>query len=89
MFEIELTICIKMDLVLNNLQRLICLKPNQPNQPVLVEPVRVLSVGQIELFNHLLRIIIIGLMSRVFANGPRDQGSIPGQVIPKTPKNGT
>ena len=28
----------------------------------------------------------IGLMSRVFANGPRDQGSIPGRVIPKTQK---
>ena len=28
----------------------------------------------------------IGLMSRVFANGPGDQGSIPGQVIPKTQK---
>ena len=28
----------------------------------------------------------IGLMSRVFANGPEDQGSIPGQVIPKTQK---
>ena len=26
----------------------------------------------------------IGLMCRVFANGPGDQGSIPGQVIPKT-----
>ena len=26
LFEIELTICIKMDLVLNNLQRLICHK---------------------------------------------------------------
>ena len=26
----------------------------------------------------------IGLMSRVFANGPQDQGSIRGQVIPKT-----
>ena len=25
-------------------------------------------------------------MSRVFANGPRDQGSIPGQAIPKTIK---
>ena len=23
-------------------------------------------------------------MSRVFANGPEDQGSIPGRVIPKT-----
>ena len=28
----------------------------------------------------------IGLMSRVFANGPKDGGSIPGQVIPKTQK---
>ena len=28
----------------------------------------------------------IGLMSRVFANGPRNWGSIPGQVIPKTQK---
>ena len=25
-------------------------------------------------------------MSRVFANGPEDQGSIPGRVIPKTQK---
>ena len=28
----------------------------------------------------------IGLMSRVFANGLRDQGSILGLVIPKTQK---
>ena len=28
----------------------------------------------------------IGLMVRVFANGPEDLGSIPGQVIPKTQK---
>ena len=28
----------------------------------------------------------IGRMSRVFANGPRDRGSIPGWVIPKTQK---
>ena len=28
----------------------------------------------------------IGLAVRVFANGPGDQGSIPGQVIPKTQK---
>ena len=26
----------------------------------------------------------IGMMVRVFANGPGDLGSIPGQVIPKT-----
>ena len=28
----------------------------------------------------------IGLMSRVFTNGPGDRGSIPGRVIPKTQK---
>ena len=28
----------------------------------------------------------IGLMSRVLVNGPRDWGSIPGRVIPKTQK---
>ena len=28
----------------------------------------------------------IGQMSRVFANGPGDQGSIPSRVIPKTQK---
>ena len=28
----------------------------------------------------------IGLVGRVFANGPRDRGSIPGCVIPKTLK---
>ena len=32
---------------------------------------------------------VIGLMSRVFTNGPGDWGSIPGRVIPKTQKNGT
>ena len=31
----------------------------------------------------------IGIMVRVFANGPEDLGSIPGWVIPKTQKNGT
>ena len=31
----------------------------------------------------------IGLMSRVFNNGPGDWGSIPGQAIPKDLKNGT
>ena len=28
----------------------------------------------------------IGLMGRVFANGSGDQGSVPGQIIPKTQK---
>ena len=31
-------------------------------------------------------LLVVGLMSRVVANGPEDQGSIPGQVIPKTQK---
>ncbi len=30
--------------------------------------------------------LAIGLMSRVFTNGPEDRGSIPGRVISKTPK---
>ena len=29
---------------------------------------------------------LYNLMSRVFTNGPEDQGSIPGRVIPKTQK---
>ena len=29
---------------------------------------------------------LISLVGRVFANGPGDQGSIPGRVIPKTQK---
>ena len=32
---------------------------------------------------------LIGLVSKVFANGPGDLSSIPGRVIPKTLKNGT
>ena len=28
----------------------------------------------------------VGLMSKTFANGPGDRGSIPGGVIPKTQK---
>ena len=34
----------------------------------------------------VIRITWIGLMRRVFANGPEDRGSIPGLVIPKTQK---
>ena len=29
---------------------------------------------------------LIGLVSRVFTNGPGDMGSVPGRVIPKTLK---
>ena len=34
----------------------------------------------------LANTLLIGLVSRVFANGPWDLGSIPGHVIPKTLK---
>ena len=37
-----------------------------------------------KLFLHLT--LCIGIMVRVFANGPGDLGSIPGRVIPKTQK---
>ena len=33
-----------------------------------------------------IRCWVISLISRVFANGPGDRGSIPGRVIPKTQK---
>ena len=33
-----------------------------------------------------LKMLLIGLAVRVFANGPGDLGSIPGRVIPKTLK---
>ena len=68
-----------------------------PSLPSLVCPLwlevvasdRVLSMGQIEL-NYVLMLnwIVwkIGLMGRVFANDPKDRGSIPGRVIPKTQK---
>ena len=36
MFEIELIICIKMDLAFNNLQRLICHKTQTTNQPIVL-----------------------------------------------------
>ena len=35
---------------------------------------------------HVCVYIYIGLMSRAFANGPEDRGSIPGRLIPKTQK---
>ena len=48
----------------------------------------------IYLFNHLFHVLTtlyfvyrpIGQMSRLFAIGPGDRGSIPGRVIPKTQK---
>ena len=54
---------------------------------------RVLSMGQIELNCVLMlnwivwnRTVyrLIGQVGRVFANGPRNLGSVPGRIIPKT-----
>ena len=36
--------------------------------------------------NYFINNQLIGIMGRVFANGPADLGSIPGRVIPKTLK---
>ena len=36
--------------------------------------------------SFMTKLMAIGLMSRVFPNGQEDQGSIQGQVIPKTQK---
>ena len=35
---------------------------------------------------YIIMIKDVSLVGRVFANGPGDQGSIPGRVIPKTLK---
>ena len=49
-----------------------------------------LSINQelpkISIVIHILLKLYFGLMGWVFANGPGDQASIPGQVIPKTQK---
>ena len=49
-----------------------------------------LAVGiypQVNIINIVINIIsLIGLMSRMFANGPGHQGSIPGRAIPKAQK---
>ena len=37
-------------------------------------------------YNEVYTYVYIGQMSRVFANGPGDRGSIPDRVIPKTQK---
>ena len=42
--------------------------------------------GPLALISFKKKYRAIDLMSRVFANGPEDQGSIPGRVVPKTQK---
>ena len=59
-------------MVLNNLQWLIC-HQTQPNQIIYIQYI-------------CIKKKLIGLVDRVFANGPGDLGSIPGCVIPKTLK---
>ena len=79
MFKIELIICIKMDLVLNNLQRLICHKTQTTTQPFRVKISRCnihlsseisrIDVVSGEFFLLLLRYIrlsMIGFMKLVF-----------------------
>ena len=39
-----------------------------------------------QIVNINYKYVHIGLMSRVFANGPGDQDLIPGWIIPKTKK---
>ena len=36
------------------------------------------------MFNYVKKPRLIGLVGRVFANGPGDLGSIPSRIIPKT-----
>ena len=47
------------------------------------------TFGTMQLIGFSICDRAIGLMSRVFTNGPVDWGSIPGEVIPKTQKIGT
>ena len=55
--------------------------------PGLIVPHWVPSMGQIEPFSHYYYLLFeTVLVSRVFANGPGDLGSILGRVTPKTLK---
>ena len=40
----------------------------------------------VSIYEYMHVCICVWLVCRVFANGPEDQGSIPGRVIPKTLK---
>ena len=48
---------------------------------IFTQPVPWAGMAKGQVFNQL-----IGLIGKVFANGPGDQGSIPGRIIPKTLK---
>ena len=72
-------IYIKMDLALNNIQRLICHKTQQ-TKPNHVGSIFLIIIIIIYIY------IYIYIMVRVSANRPGDLGSIPGRVILKTQK---
>ena len=95
LFEIELFICIKMDLALNNLQWLMCHKTKPNDSGYLFWCVLVFRNAEkciqetvlSTILNDLLWLtywIVTFLVVRVFANGLGDLGSIPGCIIPKT-----
>ena len=58
-----------------------CIDANEKSCPILKSTKIILQI----VFYYCL-IPDIGMMVRVFTNGPGDEGSIPGQVIPKTQK---
>ena len=91
-FEIELIICIKMDLALNNLLGLIFHKTQPTNQPTthlslfqLVLWLATITTGSIAtvITTTITTIITSATITTSIstANGPEDLGSIPGHVI--------
>ena len=56
-------------------------RPDQQNETQFLS----LSLS-IYIYIYIYHYRLIGLVGRVFTNSPRDMGSIPGRVIPKTLK---
>ena len=65
------------------LLRIYTISQNELGDPVLFQSIREFYASYLKKKRKKKN---IGLMSRVFANGPVDRGSIPGRVIPKTQK---
>ena len=77
-----------MDLALNNQQKLICHKTQQ-SKPTLFQNKKMIILFCIPFlvsYQTFLKHHLMGMIVRVFANGPSDLGSIPVRVIPKTQK---
>ena len=93
LFEIELFICIKMELVLITYSGWCAIKPNHTmcNKHFYLCYYRDI-VSRMCIYNfvcfsvNLLLCQLIGPVGSVFTNGPADRSSIPGHVIPKTLK---